>query len=134
MSFGMSIVVGLVLAAAFTAPLALLKREWALDFLTVQLGGIAAVYSGFALMDGRLAPATAEVAVTLTFLVVALAGRWFSPAILAAGYFAHGGWDALHSFGAVTTAIPSWYVPFCIAYDFLVAAYVAMRFGRAGAA
>ena len=82
MGFGLSIVVGLVLATAFTAPLAFLKRDWALDFLTVQLGGIAAVYSGFALVDARLAPAAAEVTVTLVFLVLALAGRWFSPAIL----------------------------------------------------
>ena len=53
------------------------------------------------------------------------------PALLAAGYFAHGGWDVLHHLGALPTLLPEWYVPFCLGYDGIVGAYLLAAFPRA---
>jgi hypothetical protein len=68
------------------------------------------------------------------FVLFSLFGRWGSPAILAGGYFAHGAWDAVHHLGAIPTFLPGWYAPFCLGYDWVVAAVVAAMFLRRGAA
>ena len=55
-------------------------------------------------------------------------GSWRHPAtehgFLAAGYFAHGLWDLAHHPHGVQTRVRSWYIPACVVYDWLVAAFV----------
>jgi hypothetical protein len=130
LSFLGPVVIGIILAVPGLALVYFLSRERALDILAVQLGAIAAVYAGSSLTDGRLSVLVPELTAITAFLAVALFGRWGSPALLTAGYVAHGAWDALHQVGAMSTALPGWYAPFCLSYDWVFAIFVGALFLR----
>jgi hypothetical protein len=60
------------------------------------------------------------------FLAWAAVSLWAdSPVLLAAGYAAHAAWDLAHHSRTrtVTTDVRSWYPPFCVAFDVLVAVF-----------
>ena len=107
-----------------------LSCERTLDFLAVQFAAIAAVYVGPSLSDGRVSALAPEMIGVIALLSFSLFGRWNSPAILAAGYFAHGAWDAVHYLGTIPTLLPGWYAPFCLGYDWIVGAFVGAVFLR----
>src|SRR5262245_46553972 len=112
------------MAAPVVGLVYVLSRSRALDFLALQLAAIAAVYAGSSLTDGRVSVVAVEVIAVSAFFTFALFGRWGSPVILAAGYFAHGAWDAIHHLGAIPTFLPDWYAPFCLAYDWIVGVFI----------
>ena len=87
----------------------------------MALALIAAIYLGFALMDGRISIAILEWAVGTVFVVLALLGLWQAPVLLAIGLILHGCWDLAHRPHGITTRLPVWYPPFCAAYDFVFA-------------
>src|SRR5262245_38094026 len=70
-----------------------------------------------------------EVVAVAIFLVCAVGGLFFRPAI-AAGYVMHGLWDLSHCLSGLSVAglsiteIPLGYGLFCSAYDFVVAYYI----------
>ncbi len=125
MSTSIAILIGLVSAAASIGILLALSRDRALDLCAIFLPAIATVYMGSSLAG---APQTAvlEIGVATLFLVAAAIGRWNAPMVLVAGYAAHGLWDFLHEVGPLATALPAWYAPFCAAFDFSVAAFIAI--------
>ena len=92
-----------------------------LVFHVISLAAIATIYMGFGLADGRLLIAILELSVATAFVVLALLGLWLAPAFVAAGLMLHGVWDLLHRPHGVTTKLPSWYPPFCAAFDFVFA-------------
>jgi hypothetical protein len=92
-----------------------------LAFHAVALALIAAIYLGFALMDGRISIAILEGTVGTVFVVLALLGLWQAPVLLAIGLILHGCWDLAHRPHGITTRLPVWYPPFCAAYDFVFA-------------
>jgi hypothetical protein len=96
----------------------------ALDFFAVILVLIAGVYIGFAIEDGRRNKLVIEVAVALGFVALVLLGMWKWPWLIPAGYFLHGVWDLLHHPIKVGARVRKWYPPACIAYDWLVGAFV----------
>jgi hypothetical protein len=101
-----------------------LPRTHSLEVLAVLLTLIASVYLGFAILDGQLRNIIIEVTVALTFIIVALLGLWVSPYFLLAGYVGHGVWDMVHSQTLVQTKVPAWYKPFCMVYDWMIAAFI----------
>jgi hypothetical protein len=133
MSFVVAIVVGVVVAVPVLALAYWLSRERALDLLAVQLAAIAGVYAGSSLSLGGVDLLATEMIAIVAFVAAALFGRWESPTVLAAGYFAHGAWDAIHHLGAIATFLPEWYAPFCLGYDGIVGAFVLAVFGRRAA-
>ncbi len=101
----------------------------------VWLANIAAVYLGFAFVDGRPSIAVLEIAVATGFVVLAFLGFWLSPAFIAAGLFLHAFWDLVHQPRGITTRLPRWYPPFCAAFDFVFAGLflgLARELGRHG--
>jgi hypothetical protein len=107
----------------------LLSEHAAFGFLAILLGGIAAVYLGFALQDGRIRALGIECAGMVVFAAAAvIALSEDSPELLAAGYLGHGLWDAVHHRRGLDTSMPWWYVPLCLSYDTVVAAYILLRF------
>lgn len=92
-----------------------------LAFHAVALALIAAIYLGFALMDGRISIAILEWTVGTVFVVLALLGLWQAPVLLAIGLILHGCWDLAHRPHGIPTRLPVWYPPFCAAYDFVFA-------------
>ena len=96
----------------------------ALDFFAVLLVLIAGVYIGFAIEDGRRNKLAIEAVVALGFLVLVLLGMWKWPLLIPAGYFLHGVWDLLHHPVKLGARVKRWYPPACIAYDWLVGAFI----------
>ena len=117
--------VGLGLALVTAAVLALLPHEWARG-ATANLTLIAAIYVGFSLASaGRLA-LVKQAAGCAVFVALALLGLWVSWWFLVAGLALHGGWDFLHHGERGKGVVPWWYVPFCAAYDWALAVFVAL--------
>jgi len=97
-----------------------------LAFLLAALGGL---YAGFALMDGRPFELAMELGFLLVIAFVCLGSLLKWPLLLAAGFFAHGLWDFAHHWRFLEKAMPSWIPPFCVAYDWAIAAFIAWRWG-----
>jgi hypothetical protein len=116
------IVVGVVQAAT---PLLI----WWLDRSTVYalgLVGIAFIYVGFAVADGRPNVIAVESSVTFAFVVVAAAAVTGSPWLLVTGLAGHGLkdlWQHRTDFVANTR----WWPPFCMVVDWVVAAIIAVE-------
>jgi hypothetical protein len=114
------IVVGLLQAAT---PLAF----WWLDSATVYalgLVGIAFIYVGFAVADGRPKVIAAESTVTFAFVVVAAVAITGSPWLLVIGLAGHGLKD-LWQHRSHFVANTRWWPPFCMVVDWVVAAIIA---------
>ena len=106
------------------------QGRWEQIFWASFLVVIAAFYLSFAAYFEALTPVwqTEVVAVTV-FLVCAVAGLFFRPAI-AIGYVMHGLWDLSHCLsgsslaGLPITETPLGYGIFCATFDFTVAWYL----------
>ena len=115
--------VGLVLGLVGVAEAAALSREHAFIFLGVLLGGIGCVYLGFAIADGRTSAIAVQAASALVFINVALVGIAQESAVaLGLGYLGHAAWDAIHHEGHGPTRVKTWYPPFCVVADLVLAA------------
>jgi hypothetical protein len=120
---------GAVLSVPGLVVASLLSEDAAFGFLAILLGMIASVYFGFALRDGRLRTFNIEYLGMVVFGALAtIALAEDSAWLLAAGYFGHGLWDAIHHPRGVDTTMPWWYVPLCMSFDAVVAVYVLVRF------
>src|SRR4051812_20022224 len=116
------IVVGLLQAAT---PLVF----WWLDSATIYalgLVGIAFVYIGFAVADGRPKVIAVESSVTFAFVLVAAVAVTGTPWLLVIGLAAHGLKDLWqHRTHFVSTT--RWWPPFCMVVDWVVAAIIAVE-------
>jgi len=115
---------GMVLAGGTYATASLLPEDVQLPLHAVLLSAIAAVYVGFAIADGRARFLAIQGAGVLAFGALAVAGLALHAGFLAAGYGLHGVWDLLHHRSEVPGRQAPWYVPLCLAYDWVVAAYL----------
>ena len=116
------VVVGLLQA---TTPLVF----WWLDSATVYalgLVGIAFIYVGFAVADGRPRVIAVESSVTCAFGVVAAAAMTGSPWLLVAGMAGHGLKD-LWQHRSHFVANTRWWPPFCMVVDWVVAAIIVVE-------
>jgi hypothetical protein len=105
-----------------TLPLHFLVPEAAsVQISAIFLALVAGVYVGFAVQDGRFGNILLEGGVALIFVFAALVGALAWQWIIPMAYVFHGLWDWAHV-KHVNTAAPRWYLPFCAAYDFAVAA------------
>lgn len=95
-----------------------------LDFFAILLVLITGIYIGFAVEDGRRGKLILETIVALGFCVLVLLGMWKWPILIAAGYFLHGVWNLLHHPIKLGARVKNWYPPACLAYDWLVGAYI----------
>jgi uncharacterized protein DUF6010 len=111
---------GATLAVVSIAIVAVLPSTWHRAAFATLLLGIAAEYTGFALIDRRPGRIVLEAAWAVGTMAAAIAGVLGSPAWLAAGFIAHVGWDLMHHNGINridTHAVPGWYASACMAYD-----------------
>jgi hypothetical protein len=114
------VVVGLLQAAT---PLVF----WWLDSATIYalgLVGIAFIYIGFAVADGRPKVIAVESSVTFAFVLVAAVAVTGTPWLLVIGLAGHGFKDLWqHRTDFVSTT--RWWPPFCMVVDWVVAAIIA---------
>jgi hypothetical protein len=113
-----------ILAILTIIPCLLLPQHLTMTLLSLLLFGIAAVYFGFAVADGRRNALLIESVVVLIYLGVAVSGLLVSAWWLVAGYVLHGIWDLLHHNRAFGARVVRWYIPFCVLYDWLIALFL----------
>jgi hypothetical protein len=112
--------VGFALAASGAAWILGARRG--LPLMAVLLAAAAAVYVGASWAEPR-ASGGLEAAAFVGFLILALAG-WERAGILALGWLAHTGWDALHLTGVLHSSAPEWYQVACLVADPLLAGFL----------
>jgi hypothetical protein len=120
------VVWGLLVGVAQAAtPLAF----WWLDAATIYalgLVGIAFVYIGFAVADGRRRVLAVESGVTGIFVIIAAAAITSTPWLLVVGLAGHGVKD-LWQHRSQFVANTRWWPPFCLVVDFAAAAIIAVE-------
>ena len=100
---------------------------WWLDAATVYalgLVGIAFIYIGFAVADGRWTVLAVESGVASAFVIIAAAAITGTPWLLVVGLAGHGLkdlWQHRRQFVANTR----WWPPFCLVVDWVAAAIIA---------
>jgi uncharacterized protein DUF6010 len=115
---GVGLALGL-LSTAFAAPW---SDADARAYLGVLLAAIGAIYFGFAVADGRLSAIVVQSISAIVFLTVAFIGvQQDSDLLLGLGFLAHGGWDWIHHEGRGPTRVRTWYPPFCVVADVVIA-------------
>jgi hypothetical protein len=113
-----------------------LRPKWESVFYGAFLAMIAAFYLAFVAYFEAAGAWRLETTAVLVFVVMGVVGARV-PAVLMAGYAAHGVWDALHELqqhGALSvfaldqaTSLPLGYGIFCAAFDFTIVVYAWMR-------
>jgi hypothetical protein len=119
-ALGMAVGAGLgLLAIAFAAPL---SDTNARASLAILLWAIGAVYLGFAISHGRTSAMVVQAISATVFVNVAfIAVQQESDLLLGLGFLAHAAWDWLHHDGHGPTRVRSWYPPFCVVADIVIA-------------
>jgi hypothetical protein len=119
--------VGLVLGLVGLGFAAILSEEQGRIFLGGLLAGIAFVYLGFAVADGRKSAILVQVVSVLVFLNIANLGvEHDSALLLGLGFLGHAAWDALHHEHHGPTEVRTWYPPFCAVADLVIGLPVAL--------
>jgi hypothetical protein len=118
----------LILVLVTVAALQVLPGEQALDVLSAVLVAAGAVYIGAALAGNDSSTLALEIIAGTAFITVAVVGRWYSPAILAWGYFAHGAWDFIHHREIAGAHAGKVFPVLCWVYDWIIAAVILLWF------
>jgi len=131
-NFGLALALGAVTGAVFCF---VVQRHFARHAQVIYgatLAYIAAVYVGPALAGG--APGgVLEILASFGFLALGVAGIAGAEALLSAGYILHGMWDAFQV-DLGHTALPDWYAPVCIGFDWVVGVWIVRQMKRKRAA
>ena len=97
---------------------------------------IAFLYSLFAVMGASTQTLVVESLVGVVFLALAVWGFRSSLWIAVVALAAHGLFDFVHGMAISNPGVPTWWPPFCAAYDIMAAGFLAwlLRSGRVRAA
>ena len=97
------------------------------SFYPVVLIVIAALYLLFAAMAGSTDVLLAECIPALLFVTLAVLGfRKTAPWLVVAGLALHGVFDFFHHAVIVNPGVPAWWPGWCLSYDVVAAAYLAV--------
>lgn len=113
-----------------TAPLhVFLELHASIAVAAVTLALIGGAYVGFGAADGRRRVFWSELGVAILFGTAAVLGllwHWFA---LPLGLALHAIWDLLHHNSRKLAWVPEWYIPLCVIYDILAAAFLILLYG-----
>jgi hypothetical protein len=91
---------------------------------------IALYYALFAVMSGSMQVLASESIVIIAFVGASIAGFKSSLWLVVAALAAHGAFDLVHGQLINNSGVPSWWPPFCLAYDVVAACYLAWLLSR----
>ena len=98
-------------------------------FAATNLVAIAFIYVGFSLKDNPAGFIILESAIALVFYFMAIIGYARSNSLIAWGIILHGVWDILHhNVFFISTDIPGYWPPFCLAIDIIDGIYFLVIF------
>ena len=126
----MEFVIGTVLALSIglLATVTGLDRDRA--FYPTVMIVIALYYALFAVMSGPNRVLASESIVIMAFVGASIAGFKNSLWLVVAALAAHGVFDLVHDQLINNPGVPSWWPPFCLAYDVVAAGYLAWLLSR----
>ena len=96
------------------------------SFYPVVLIVIATLYLLFAVMAKSTGALVAEAIPALVFVVMAALGFRKTPWLVVAGLALHGVFDFFHHAVIANPGVPVWWPSWCLAYDVVAAAYLAV--------
>lgn len=105
-------------------------------FYPVVMIVIAGLYALFAVMGDSTHALVFELLAGTVFIAAAVTGFKWSLWLVAAALAAHGIFDLVHATIISNPGVPTWWPPFCLAYDVTAAVYLAwlLKRGRIRAA
>ena len=120
--------IGLALALCVLATIVGFDRERAF-YPTVTIV-IASYYALFAIMGGSLhALATESIAIT-AFLLISIVGFKKNLWLIVGALCAHGVFDFVHGNLIANPGVPKWWPAFCLTFDWVAGAYLAILIAR----
>jgi len=132
--------VALLVGAVLAFAIGLVTRTSGMDrdralypIVTIVVGSY---YALFAVMGASTQTLVVESLVGVVFLALAVWGFRSSLWIAAVALAAHGLFDFIHGMAISNPGVPTWWPPFCAAYDIMAAGFLAwlLRSGRVRAA
>lgn len=129
--YPLAALVGVALAIGVCAAAALVGFSRERGFYPLMMIVIASYYVLFALLAGAVPALWREIAATLVFITLAIAGYKRTDWIVVAALAAHGLFDAVHGRLIADAGVPPWWPAFCLTFDVTMAAVLAIRLGRA---
>jgi hypothetical protein len=130
----MAMIVGSTLALIVGVLATLLRLDRERAFYATVAMVVATYYVLFAAMGASLETLMEESAVGIAFIVTTALGFRISMWIVVAALAGHGALDLVHGHVISNPGVPAWWPPFCMAYDFIAAAYLAVLLAIRGRA
>lgn len=122
----MEYVIGVFLASVVGLFASVIGFDKERSFYPVVLIIIASTYLLFAALANSADALIAEALPALIFVVAATLGFRKTPWIVVAGLALHGVYDFIHPAVITNPGVPTWWPGFCLAYDVIAAAYLAV--------
>lgn len=122
----MEIIIGIVAATAIGLFGTVVGFDKERSFYPVVLIVIACLYLLFAAIAGSTQSFMAEAVPALVFIVMATLGFRKNAWIVVAGLALHGVFDFFHHGVIHNPGVPAWWPGWCLAYDVVAAAYLAV--------
>lgn len=126
----MPLLIGVLLALAVGAYGTWMGMDRERSFYPVIMIVIAALYSLFALIGGSTHALALDALIGAGFILVTSVGYRRSLTWVVAALAAHGLMDFVHGALVPNPGVPTWWPPFCAAYDLVAAAYLAVLLRR----
>ncbi len=122
----MAYVIGVVLALAICGAATIVGFDRDRAFYPIVTIVIASYYGLFAVMGGSTEALIHESLGIAVFFVLAVAGFKRNLWIVVIALFAHGVFDFIHRGVIADPSVPAWWPSFCLAFDAVSAAYLAV--------
>jgi len=122
----MEYVIGIVAASAVGLFASVVGFDKDRSFYPVVLIVIAALYLLFAALAGSVHTLLVEAVPALVFVTMATLGYRKTPWLVVAGLALHGVFDFFHPAVITNPGVPVWWPGWCLAYDVVAAAYLAV--------
>lgn len=126
----MEYLIGIVLALAVCAFARLARFDHDRVFYPMLVIVIATYYILFAVIGNSTRTLTLESVIAGAFLALAVAGFKKNVWVIVAALAAHGVFDFFHHRFVHNDGVPFWWPGFCLAFDVLAAAFLAMLLMR----
>jgi hypothetical protein len=123
----MEYLIGLTLSAAVAGSAVIIGFDRERSFYATVLIVIASYYVLFAVEGASARTLTFEIIVSSVFSAIAVLGFRTNLWFVVAAIIGHGVFDFLHHLFIENPGVPKWWPGFCLAFDVIFGAFLAMR-------